>query len=397
MLAAVMWATEPGAADPPSSSWKPGRTAVTWDWERHWNYWMKWKCARQAVVPVIGLPRCMNWARAGAVWKPCGPVVRPPQPGRTNTCNIGRRGGHSPHGNGLTVKYTYLGRHEDRTGPTYAVCAGNRSKPANTRPGNCGTWVRTAHRHCPGRPNEHPPCTTAPPVTAPPGTAPPGTVRSGSTVARPTTTTTRPRTTTTRPRKTRPRVTRLPATTRPTTTTTRPPLPACRKAGAEAAFRTAVDNLPAPGLGIQPSKYGYVGIPIRIRYNQIPASSTSVQVDGDRIDLRVWISRVTWSLTGLGTQDGQWIGRAAVHRSASGRSSAMKLINPAAALVEGRTAVFLRSSAAAGYPAGYPITLSVIWRAECREHGKSVWRVLRDQTWRYDHAYRVYDIRSRGG
>lgn len=158
-----------------------------------------------------------------------------------------------------------------------------------------------------------------------------------------------------------------------------------------------MDSLPVPGLGIQPRRYGYVGIPIRIRYNQIPASSTSVQVGGDRLELRVWVSSVTWSLTGLGTQDGQWIGRAAVSRTASNRSSAMRLINPASASVGGKTAVFLRSSAAAGYPAGYPITLSVTWRAECREHGKSVWRVLRDQTWRYDHAYRVYDIRSRGG
>ena len=396
MLAAALWAVEPGAADPPSSSWKPGRTAVTWDWERHWNHWMKWECTRKAVVPVIGLPQCMSWAKVGSVWKPCGPTVRPPQPGRTNTCNIGRRGGHSPHGNGLTVKYTYLGRHEDRTGPTYAVCAGDRSKPANTRPGNCGTWVRTAHRHCSGSPNEHPPCTTAPPVTSPPvapppSTAPPGTVRPGTTAAA------RPTTTAARPRKSRPRVTSPPTTARPTTTTTRPPLPACRKAGAEEAFRAAVDSLPVPGLGIQPREYGYVGVPIRIRYNRIPTYSTSVRVGADHIDLRVWVSSLTWSFTGLGTQEGQWIGRAAVSRTASNRSSAMRLISPATALVGGKTAVFLRSSAAAGYPAGYPISLSITWRAECREHGKSVWRALRSQTWRYDHAYRVYDIRSRGG
>ena len=408
MLAAALWATAPGAADAPSPSWKPGRTAVTWDWERHWNYWMEWRCTRQAVVPVVGSMKCMRWAKVGAVWKPCGPAIRPPQPGRTNTCNIGQRGGHSPHGNGLTVKFTYLGRHEDRTGPTYAVCLGNRSKPANTRAGNCGTWVRTAHRHCPGRPKEHPPCTapsstappvtappnTAPPNTAPPVTAPPGTVQPRSTTTRPPVTTRPSVTFRPRTRPTRPPTTRPPVTTRPTTTTTQP-VPACRKPGAEAAFRDAVDRLPAPSLGIQPSKHGYVGAPIRIRYNRNPNASSSTQIGGDRIYLRVWVSSMTWSFTGLGTKDGRWIGSAAVSRTASDRFSAPRLVNPATALVEGRKAVFLRSSAAAGYPDGYPITLSITWRAECREHGKSVWKALSSQTWRYGHTYRVYDVRSR--
>lgn len=395
MLAAALWATEPGAAHAPASSWKPGRTAATWDWERHWNYWMEWKCAKQGIVPGLGLSACLRWTKVGSVWKPCGPTIRPPQPGRTNSCNIGRRGGHSPHGNRLTVKFTYLGRHKDRTGPTYMVCVGDRSKRANTRPGNCGTWVRTWHRHCPGRSNEHPPCTTAttaPPRTAPPRTAPPER-----------TSTTRPRIrppSTTRPR-TRP--TRPPATTRPrtrstrppTTTTTRPRVEACRTTGAGAAFRAAVDNLPTPGLGILPAEYGYVGIPIRIGYTHRPIAFKSALVAGRRIYLRVWVSEMSWSITGLGTEDGSLPRSNTVSRSAHNLSSALRLANPDDARIQDRQAVFLRSSAQEGYPDGYPVTLRITWRAECRQYGKSVWRAISSQTWRYDHAYKVYEVRSR--
>ena len=398
MLTAVLWATEPGAAHTPASLWKPGRTAATWDWERHWNYWMKWKCAKRGIVPGLGMPACLRWERAGRVWKPCGPTIRPPQPGRTNSCNIGRRGGHSQHGNGVTVKYTYLGRHEDRTGPTYMVCVGDRRKRANTRPGNCGTWVRTSHRHCPGRPNEHPPCTTAttaPPRTAPPRTAPPErtyTTRPSTRPSRPPTTT-RPRTRPARPpATTRPRTR---STRPPTTTTTRPPIEACRKTGAGAAFRAAVDSLPTPGLGIRPAGYGYVGVPIQISYTHRPTAFDSALVDGDRIYLRVWVSEMSWSLTGLGTTDGGPTQSSTVRRSAPNRYSAPRLADPKTAEIQGREAVFLRSSAKAGYPSGYPITLRITWRAECREYGKSVWRALSSQTWRYDHNYQVYDVRSR--
>ena len=378
--------------------WKPGRTAVTWDWERHWNYWMEWKCTNTGTVPVIGVPACLRWAREGPVWKPCGPTIRPPQPGRTNSCNIGRRGGHSPHGNGLTVKFTYLGRHQDRTGPTYMVCVGDRRKRANTRPGNCGTWVRKSHRHCPGRPREHPPCTTAttaPPRTAPPLTAPPER-----------TDTTRPRTVLTRPpATTRPRTrsTRPPATTRPrtrstrppATTTTRPRIEACRRTGAGAAFRAAVEKLPTPGLGIQPAGYGYVGVPIRISYTHQPFSFDYPMIDGELIYLRVWVSEMSWSSAGLGTEDGTLYHSGTVRRRAPDRSSAPKMADPQVAEIRGRKAVFLRSSVKAGYPDGYPITLRITWRAECREYGNPVWRALSSQTWRYDHTYRVYDIRSR--
>ena len=44
LAAAALWASEPSAAHPPETSWQPGRTVATWDWEQHWNYWRKMKC-----------------------------------------------------------------------------------------------------------------------------------------------------------------------------------------------------------------------------------------------------------------------------------------------------------------------------------------------------------------
>ena len=121
LFAAALWASEPGGADPPSSSWNPGITVSTWDWERHWNYWMRWVCVQKGYIPDLQQVGCIRWSRDGPQWKPCGSKISPPEPDRINSCGIGQEGGHEPHGDDVNEKYTYLGRHEDRTGPTYAV------------------------------------------------------------------------------------------------------------------------------------------------------------------------------------------------------------------------------------------------------------------------------------
>ena len=156
-----------------------------------------------------------------------------------------------------------------------------------------------------------------------------------------------------------------------------------------------MEKLPTPGLGIQPAGYGYVGVPIRISYTHHPYAFDYPIVDGELIYLRVWVSEMSWSSAGLGTEDGTLYYSGTVRRRAPDRSSAPMMADPQVAKIRGRKAVFLRSSDKAGYPAGYPITLRITWRAECREYGNPVWRALSSQTWRYDHTYKVYDVRSR--
>ena len=306
LLVAALWASEPGGADPPASSWRAGRTANTWDWERHWNYWTKLECAEQGVFPGGGWPTCLDWSSVGRVWKACGPVIRPPDPGSTNTCNIGSPGGHSPHGNGLTVKYTYLGRHHDRTGPTYPVCVGDRSLPANTSPGNCGTWVVIPHQHCPDDPNAHPPdCSTTSDTTSPPTT---DTTPSSTSITSLPTSTTGATTSTTGATTSTTRATT--SGTGATTPTTRPPYvpQVCEDPEAIDAFRDAVEDQPTPGLGIQPADNGYVRVPMRAFYTHSPRVSLSTRIDGDRVILSLWVSRLSWSFTDLGTLSGTDLG-----------------------------------------------------------------------------------------
>ena len=70
LVLAALWASEPGGADPPASSWRYGLTVTTWDWERHWNYWMKLVCAEQGYLPGVGQRTCLRWSRAGPVGSP---------------------------------------------------------------------------------------------------------------------------------------------------------------------------------------------------------------------------------------------------------------------------------------------------------------------------------------
>ncbi|MYB44276.1 MAG: hypothetical protein F4X74_05015 [Acidimicrobiia bacterium] len=387
LAAAAVWASEPSAAHPPETSWRSGRTVVTWDWEQHWNYWRKLRCRQSNVDTGTGEITCGRWEAVGNLWRACGPRISPPQP-RINSCGIGR-GGHAPHGDGVTVKYQYLNRHEDRLGPRYNVCAGDRSLPANTSPGNCGTWVTVSHAHCAEDPSAHPPdCPTT--------TGSQETTRISITdTTRGTTATTRPATTTTRRRTTTTRGTT--ATTRPATTTTLrpPPPPACTVAGAVDSFRDTIDGMTNPSLGLQPIRNGYVRVPIRAYYQGAPSRIYAVRIDGERVSIRVWVSRVSWAMTGLGRPDGTELGIRTFHRQAPGYHDAGALKNPVEVRFGGDEAVYLRSSLRAGYPSGYPVALTVVWSGECQESGTSDWTSLGTRSQDAGFSYKVFAIRSR--
>ena len=353
---ASLWASEPGAADPSPSSWIPGQTVTTWDWERHWNYWMEWTCSSVIAVPGIGNHACHSWSRVGPTWKPCGREIRPPQPEKTNTCNIGRPGGHRPHGDNITERYTYLGRHEDRTGPTYAICAGDRDLPADTGPGNCGTWVDVPHPHCPGAPDSHPP------DCLPPGTDPP---TSGSAPA-----------------------------PGPESTPPGQESGACTDPRVAGAVKDTADRQPDPGHGLEPSANGYVRVPLRVLYPHEPLIGFSARIGDRTVDIRMWIAEVSWSFAGLGAADPSDLGSRSFRRTVANHRSAPILNTPAAAIIEGRRAEYLRSSRRGGYPAGYPITVKVVWKVECREHGNPGFVDIGQEVRRFSHRYPVYEIRS---
>ena len=373
VFAAALWAPEPGHADPPASSWAPGRTSTTWDSERHWNYWTEWRCTAKRSVPGAPWPVCAGWKETGRVWKPCGPTISPPDRNRTNTCNIGLPGGHEPHGDGVNVKYTYTGRHEDRTSPTYPVCVDDPTLPPDTAPGNCGAWVTVPHDHCGTARQAHPPdCGTG---TSPPQVSTTTTATPGGGLG-PTTT--------------------VPVVTVPVPTSPPPVVPdGCEHPGAFDVFSAAVDARPSPGLGIRPAAYGYVRLPMRAAYAGPPSSVTSAVVDGDRVELRLWISRLTWEFTDLSTLDGARLGNRPFDRHAPNFADAPALTAPATVEIAGGPAVYPRSSDRAGYPAGYRIGLNELWRGLCRESGTTGWSHLGDRTRRFRFEYTVYEIRSR--
>ena len=359
---AALWASEPGAADPPASTWTPGLTVTTWDSERHWNYWMEWTCSSMVTVPGIGNQACYSWSRVGPTWKPCGPEIRPPQPGRINTCNIGQPGGHGPHGDNITERYTYLGRHEDRTGPTYPSCAADPGRPADTSPGNCGTWVEIPHAHCPGEPDSHPPdC---------PSTEPdPSTATEPLTAGEPV-----------------------------SSSGLRPNPPqesaACTDPRVDDAFKETVNRQPDPGHGLQPSANGYVRVPLRVRYPSNPVIRSTTRIGSHVVDLRMWVAEVSWALDDIGTVDGSDRGTRTFRRPVPDQHRAPTLNMPAAVIIDGQAAVYLRSSLRGGYPGGYPLTVRVVWKADCSESGTPVITDLGEEIRRFPHRYKVYEIRS---
>ena len=393
LVAAALWASEPGGAHPTETSWRPGRTVATWDWEQHWNYWRKLKCQQTNVETGTGEISCVKWKSTGNLWRACGPRISPPKPG-INSCGIGR-GGHAPNGDGVTVKYRYLNRHEDRLGPRYYVCAGNRNLPADTSPGNCGTWVNVNHAHCADDPSAHPPdcpTTTGNRETTPSVT---DTTRGTTATTRPATTTTRRRTTTTwgTTATTRPTPT---TTTGQTTTTSSPtPPPACEVAGAVNSFHDTIDAMATPSLGFQPVRNGYVRVPVHARYQGDPSRTYTERIEGERVSIRVWVSRMSWEMTGLGRPDGTELGKRTFHRRAPNYQGADSLKSAVQVRLGGADAVYLRSSVRAGYQSGYPVTLTVVWSGECQESGTSDWTSLGTRSQDAAFSYQVFAIRSR--
>ena len=412
LATAALWASAPSAAHPPETSWRPGRTVATWDWEQHWNYWRELRCRQSNVDTGTGQITCGKWESVGNLWRACGPRISPPQP-RINSCGIGR-GGHAPHGDGVTVKYEYLGQHEDRRGPTRYVCAGNRSLPADTSPGNCGTWVRVNHAHCAKDPSAHPPdcapatgdrvtttgdrATTRVSVTD----TTRGTSTAGATSTTRATSITRGTGTTRGTRTTRgtgtTRGTTDPTTsitTWRTTTTSKPPPPACAKAGAVTSFHSTIDGMASPSLGFQPERYGYVRVPVRAYYQGDPSRTYTARIDGESVSIRVWVSRMSWKMTGLGTPEGTELGVRTFHRHATDYPDAGSLQSAVEVRFGGAEAVYLRSSSRAGHPSGYPVTLTVVWSGECQESGTSGWTSLGTHRQDAGFSYRVIAIRSR--
>ena len=394
LVVAALWASEPGGAHPTEASWRPGRTVATWDWEQHWNYWKKLRCRQSNIETGTGEITCGNWEAVGNLWRACGPRISPPQP-RINSCGIGR-GGHAPHGDGVTVKYRYLNRHEDRLGPRYYVCAGNRHLPADTSPGNCGTWVQVSHAHCPEDPSAHPPdCPTTTSIRETTRISVTDTTRGTTATTRPAaTTTTRRRTTTTR----RPTATTRPVTTmRPVTTTTRrpPPPPACTVAGAVDSFHDTIDGMASPFLGFRPAGNGYVRVPVQAYYQGNPSRIYAEQINGESVSIRAWVSRMSWAMTGLGRPDGTELGNRTFHRRAPDYQAAGSLRSTVEIRFGGDEAVYLRSSLRAGYPSGYPVALTVVWSGECRESGTSGWTSLGTRSQNAGFSYQVFAIRSR--
>ena len=402
LFVAALWASEPGGADPPSSSWNPGRTVGTWDWERHWNYWMRWVCVQQGYIADLHAVRCIRWSQTGPEWKPCGSKIRPPEPDRINSCGIGQAGGHEPHGDDLNEKYTYLGRHEDRTGPTYAVCEGDPDLPADTSPGNCGTWVTVPHDHCREDEDAHPPdcpssstSSSTSPSTSMPTTSPPVITRAPAT----STVTTSPRVITRAPATSTvttspPVITSPPTTVAPATTVSDVPW-ACWEPEVYDALYGALEDQPAPDLGLRPVVHGYVGVPMEASYTADPRDAFTVPVGDEWVYVRMWVSRVSWIFTDLGTLDGVELGRRAFHRYSPRYRDARSLRRPAAVSIGGEDMVYRRSSFRGGYPKGYPVVLWVTWRAECRQSGVAGWTEIGEDDRIYRHDYKVYAIRSR--
>ena len=395
LAAAALWASEPSAAHPPETSWQPGRTVATWDWEQHWNYWRKMKCLQTIVETGTGEITCGKWQAVGNQWKACGPRISPPDPGRTNSCRIGQKGGHAPHGDGVTVKYQYLKRHEDRLGPKYYVCAGNRSLPADTSPGNCGTWVKVNHAHCVEDPGAHPPdC----PSTTGDQESPPDSVTD---TTRGTTATTKPTTPTKPPNRpttpTKPPNRPTTTTTRWRTTTTRRPTPppACTTAGAVNSFHGTIDGMPSPSLGFRPVRNGYVRVPVQAYYQGDPSRIYTERIGGEWVSIRVWVSRMAWVMTGLGRPTGTELGIRTFQRHAPDYPDADSLKSAVEVRFGGGEAVYLRSSLRAGYPSGYPVELTVVWSGECQESGTPGWTSLGTRRQDVEFSYQVLAIRSR--
>ncbi|MYC85453.1 MAG: hypothetical protein F4X18_08045 [Acidimicrobiia bacterium] len=150
-----------------------------------------------------------------------------------------------------------------------------------------------------------------------------------------------------------------------------------------------------PSLGFQPVRNGYVRVPVHARYQGDPSRTYSERINGERVSIRVWVSRMSWVMTGLGRPDGTELGIRTFHRNAPDYDAAGSLKSPFEVRFGGDEAVYLRSSLRAGYPSGYPVALTVVWSGECQESGTSDWTSLGTRSQDAGFSYKVFAIRSR--
>ena len=118
-------------------------------------------------------------------------------------------------------------------------------------------------------------------------------------------------------------------------------------------------------------------------------------VGGESVTIRVWVSRISWMMTGLGRPDGTELGVMTFHRQAPDYPHAGTLKSAVEVRFGSTEAVYLRSSSRAGYPSGYPLALTVVWSGECQESGTSGWTSLGTRSQDADFSYQVFAIRSR--
>ena len=148
---------------------------------------------------------------------------------------------------------------------------------------------------------------------------------------------------------------------------------------------------------MQPPAHGYVMVPLRAHYTDNPLISLSLEIDGDRVDIRMWVATLSWSFTDLATSSGSPPGDRSFSRDAADPGDAPSLTDPVDVTIDGAQGVYRQSSLRGGHPTGYPVDLTVVWRAQCREEGTNDWMDLGSETRQYAYSYAVYAIRSRPG
>jgi len=165
--------------------------------------------------------------------------------------------------------------------------------------------------------------------------------------------------------------------------------------GAVDSFHATIDRMASPSLGFRPVRNGYVRVPVRAYYQGTPSRIYTVGINGEQVAIRVWVSRMSWMLAGLGRPDGTELGNKTFHRSVPDYHAAGLLKNPFEVRFGGAETVYLRSSLRAGYPSGYPVALTVVWSGECQESGTSDWTSLGTRRQDAGFSYKVFAIRSR--
>lgn len=151
---------------------------------------------------------------------------------------------------------------------------------------------------------------------------------------------------------------------------------------------------PLHNLGLLPRVAGFVGLEMESFYDVDSSLSTTYHSfwvsGGDHIiEIRVWLQRMRWWFTTMGTETPQAVTFS--RSSVSGQS----VTYWSTARDMRSDVVFRRSSSGAGYPDGYPIRVDAVWTGRCRPQGTSAWLSMGTETVSTNHEYPVTEIRSR--